>query len=66
MLLYKASPQAFLDAPKARLPPGVCSALVPAGTWWELPAAKVTLLELYKLKETGNRKERTMGRNRDG
>lgn len=60
-------PTSISGCPKGKTPTStVCSALVPAGTWWELPAAKVTLLELYKLKETGNRKERTMGRNRDG
>lgn len=42
------------------------SQLFLAGMWWELPAAMVTFLELNKLKELGKRKERTMGRNRDG
>lgn len=47
------------------MPHTVHRTLVLAGRWWELPAAMVTFLELYKLKEMGKRKERTMERNRD-
>lgn len=46
------------------MPHIVHGTLVLAGRWWELPAAMVTFLDLYKLKDMGKRKERTMEKNR--